>query len=77
MTAGRGYLALAAVIFGNWRPLSGVSACFLFGFATALELTNRWNIPRTTATQSTLYFNNGRAHRVCRDIASRPRAWER
>lgn len=45
MTAGRGYLALAAVIFGNWRPLSGISACFLFGFATALELANRWNIP--------------------------------
>ena len=45
MTAGRGYLALAAVIFGDWRPLSGVSACFLFGFATALELANRWNIP--------------------------------
>ena len=45
MTAGRGYLALAAVIFGNWRPLSGVSACFLFGFATAFELANRWNIP--------------------------------
>ena len=45
MTAGRGYLALAAVIFGNWRPLNGVSACFLFGFATALELANRWNIP--------------------------------
>ena len=46
MTAGRGYLALAAVIFGNWRPVSGVAACFLFGFATALELTNPWNIPR-------------------------------
>ena len=45
MTAGRGYLALAAVIFGNWRPLSGTAACFLFGFATALELANRWNIP--------------------------------
>ena len=45
MTAGRGYLALAAVIFGNWRPLSGIAACFLFGFATALELANRWNIP--------------------------------
>ena len=45
MTAGRGYLALAAVIFGNWRPLSGVAACFLFGFATALELANQWNIP--------------------------------
>ena len=45
MTAGRGYLALAAIIFGNWRPLSGIAACFLFGFATALELANRWNIP--------------------------------
>ena len=45
MTAGRGYLALAAVIFGNWRPLNGVTACCLFGFATALELANPWNIP--------------------------------
>ena len=45
MTAGRGYLALAAVIFGNWRPLSGIAACCLFGFATALELANRWNVP--------------------------------
>lgn len=45
MTAGRGYLALAAIIFGHWRPLSGIAACFLFGFATALELANRWNIP--------------------------------
>lgn len=45
MTAGRGYLALAAIIFGNWRPLSGVAACCLFGFATALEIANRWNIP--------------------------------
>ena len=45
MTAGRGYLALAAVIFGNWKPLSGVAACCLFGFATALELASRWDIP--------------------------------
>ena len=45
MTAGRGYLALAAIIFGNWRPLSGIGACFLFGFATAFELANRWDIP--------------------------------
>jgi simple sugar transport system permease protein len=45
MTAGRGYLALAAVIFGNWRPLSGGAACCLFGFATALELANRWDLP--------------------------------
>lgn len=45
MTAGRGYVALAAVVFGNWRPLSGVAACLLFGFAAALALVNRWNIP--------------------------------
>ncbi len=45
MTAGRGYVALAAVIFGNWHPLRGIAACFLFGFAAALKLANRWQIP--------------------------------
>lgn len=45
MIGGRGYVALAAVIFGNWRPLYGVAACLLFGFASSLELTNPWKIP--------------------------------
>ena len=45
ITAGRGYVALAAVIFGNWRPLNGVAACLLFGFAATLGLENRWGIP--------------------------------
>lgn len=45
ITAGRGYVALAAVIFGNWRPLNGVAACLLFGFAATLGLENRWEIP--------------------------------
>jgi general nucleoside transport system permease protein len=45
MTAGRGYVALAAVIFGNWRPLKAGMACLLFGFAGALELASRWQIP--------------------------------
>ena len=45
MTSGRGYVALAAVIFGNWRPLFGVFACLLFGFASSLELADLWNIP--------------------------------
>ena len=66
MTAGRGYLALAAIIFGNWRPLSGIAACFLFGFATALELANRWNIPVQFAKQFTLYFNDDCPCRVGR-----------
>lgn len=42
---GRGFVALAAVIFGNWRPIYGVLACLLFGFADSIELIQRWNIP--------------------------------
>lgn len=42
---GRGYVALAAVIFGNWRPLYGVAACLLFGFASSLDLIDLLNIP--------------------------------
>lgn len=45
MTAGRGYVALAAVIFGNWSPYRMATACLLFGFANALELASRWEIP--------------------------------
>lgn len=37
MTAGRGYIALAVVIFGAWRPLRAVAAALLFAFCSALK----------------------------------------
>jgi simple sugar transport system permease protein len=52
MTDGRGFIALAAVIFGKWNPFGALAATLLFGLSTALA----YRLPTFSQTLGTLFL---------------------
>lgn len=71
MTAGRGFIGLAAMIFGRWNPIGALGAALIFGFADSLQVKAnilRVGIPNEFLAMApylvTILIVAGAAHRV-------------
>jgi ABC-type uncharacterized transport system permease subunit len=56
MTAGRGFIALAALIVGGWRPIPTALACLAFGFFSSLDLLFQGSLLPSEAWTSLPYI---------------------
>ena len=56
ISAGRGYIAIAALIFGGWKPFPVFIGCLLFGFFEALQMSLQGTFLPTGIIQSLPYL---------------------